>query len=224
MIHIGDSVSEKLPPCKCGREGKDGSWRRPLDGVHGGVPDENRPIGLSKEEIIAALGRLNDYLAGAGVIGELCLFGGTAMVLVFNARLSTRDVDAIFMPATLIRELAVKVAEERGLSSTWLNDGVKGFQSDQPEITQESVPQFSHLRIYRPSANYLLAMKCMASRTSGPETAGDRGDILVLINHLGLKTSEEVIQNVTRFFPPERILPKTQFMIHEVIADLKSRN
>jgi len=184
------------------------------------MPDENLPPGLSKDEIVAALGRLNDFLAEANVIGELCLFGGTAMVLAFNARLSTRDVDAIFMPATLIRELAAKVAEERGLSANWLNDGVKGFQSTNPEVTQDSVPQFSHLRVYRPSANYLLAMKCMASRSGGPETSGDKDDIMTLIRHLDLKTSDQVIENVTRFFPPERILPKTQFMIHEILATL----
>jgi len=184
------------------------------------MPEENRPPGLSKEEIIAALDRLNDYLAEANVIGEICLFGGTAMVLVFNARLSTRDVDAIFMPAALMRDLAAKVAEERGLSTTWLNDGVKGFQSNKPEVTQDSVPQFSHLRVYRPSAEYLLAMKCMASRTSGFETFGDKDDIVTLIRHLGLKTVDEVMENLVRFFPPERILPKTQFMIHEVVSNL----
>ena len=84
------------------------------------MPDGNRSSGLTKDEIIAALGQLNDYLKEADIIGELCLFGGTAMVLAFNARLSTRDVDAIFKPPTLIRELAAKIAEERGLSSTWL--------------------------------------------------------------------------------------------------------
>jgi hypothetical protein len=187
------------------------------------MPDENRPVGLTKDEIIAALEQLNGHLTEANVIGELCLFGGTAMVLAFNARLSTRDVDAIFKPATLIRDLAAKVAEERGLSSSWLNDGVKGFQSSHPELTQDSVPQFSHLRIYRPSANYLLAMKCMASRASGAETSGDKDDIITLINHLGLKTVEEVMANLTRFFPPERILPKTQFMIHEIISDLTAK-
>ena len=186
------------------------------------MPEENRPPGLSKDEIIAALRRLNDHLAEMNVIGELCLFGGTAMVLVFNARLSTRDVDAIFKPATLIRELAAKVAEERGLSKDWLNDGVKGFQSESAEVTQEFVPQFSHLRVYRPSAKYLLAMKCMASRTSGPETSGDRDDIITLIKYLGLKTTEEVMGNLIRFFPPDRILPKTQFMIYEVISELNS--
>jgi hypothetical protein len=65
-------------------------------------------------------------------------------------------------------------------------------------------------------------MKCMASRAGSAETTGDKDDIVVLIKHLGLKTSDEVMENLTRFFPPERILPKTQFMVHEVIAGLNS--
>jgi hypothetical protein len=184
------------------------------------MPDEHRPPGLSKDEIVGALEDLNHLLQEAGVIGEICLFGGTVMVLAFNARLSTRDVDAIFQPAALIRELAARVAEERGISSSWLNDGVKGFQSTSPEITQDSVPQFSHLRVFRPSASYLLAMKCMAARAADPETTGDKNDILTLIRNLGLNTEEEVMERVVRFFPAERILPKTQFMIHEIIAEL----
>jgi hypothetical protein len=184
------------------------------------VAADNSEIGLSKDEIIAALSQLNDLLVGENVIGEICLFGGTAMVLVFNARLSTRDVDAIFKPAPLIRELAEKIADERGLPRHWLNDGVKGFQANNPEITQDSVPQFSNLRIYRPTAEYLLAMKCMAARAIGPETSGDRNDIMLLIRYLNLKTTEEIVENLTHFFPPERILPKTQFMIHEVISEL----
>jgi hypothetical protein len=184
------------------------------------MPEENRSHGLSKSEIIAALERLNFHLSNAGVIGEICLFGGAAMVLVFNARLSTRDVDAIFKPSALIREMAAKIAEESGLPLEWLNDGVKGFQADNAEITQDAVPQFSHLRIFRPSAEYLLAMKCLAARANDPETSGDKRDILTLVKHLGLKTEDQVMENLLRFFPAKRILPKTQFMIHEVIAEL----
>jgi hypothetical protein len=142
------------------------------------------------------------------------------MVLVFNARLSTRDVDAIFQPATLLRELAGQVARESGLAENWLNDGVKGFQSDRPEITAEALPQFSHLRMLRPTAEYLLAMKCLAARAADREMSGDQADILFLIRHLGFRTEDQVLANLTRFFPPERIPPKTQFMIHEVIAEL----
>ena len=56
------------------------------------------PEALSKEVILDALGRLNDALKNRDVRGELCLFGGAVMVLAFQARPSTQDVDAIFRP------------------------------------------------------------------------------------------------------------------------------
>ncbi|MFU8892400.1 MAG: hypothetical protein ACNA8L_02120 [Luteolibacter sp.] len=40
---------------------------------------------------------MNDLLHEKGAIGELCIFGGAAMVLAFDARESTRDVDAVFV-------------------------------------------------------------------------------------------------------------------------------
>jgi hypothetical protein len=142
------------------------------------------------------------------------------MVLVFNARLSTRDVDAIFEPTSIIRQISLEIAQELGWPSDWLNDGVKGFQSAQAETTTVGVPQFDHLRVYRPTTEYLLAMKCMASRALSAESAGDQHDIRILVQNLKLTTSDQVMDVVTRFFPPERIPAKTQFMIHEVIAGL----
>jgi len=61
----------------------------------------------------------------------------------------------------------------------------------------------------------------MAARAADAETAGDKSDIMVLIKNLGLKTEEEVMEKVTRFFTVERILPKTQFMIHEIMTELR---
>jgi hypothetical protein len=79
---------------------------------------------LTREAILAALCALSDELGKQAVIGEVCLFGGTVMVLAFAARVSTKDVDALFQPAQLIRELARRVGEEQHLPEHWLNDGV----------------------------------------------------------------------------------------------------
>jgi hypothetical protein len=188
------------------------------------VEDRSQPTALSRDDILAGLTKLDERLENAGVTGEICLFGGTVMVLAFNARLSTRDVDAIFEPAALIRELSARIAEELGWPSDWLNDGVKGFQSAKAEVTSADLPQFPHLRIFRPTSEYLLAMKCMAARALSLESAGDGRDIATLIRHLGLTSSNEVLDLVARFFPPERIPAKTQFMIHEIIAQLQKEN
>src|SRR5579871_6766649 len=92
--------------------------------------------GLTKPTILKAFQELSDGLAKEGARGELCLFGGTVMVLAYAARVSTKDVDAVFQPAQKIRELARKIAEAEDLPSGWLNDAVKGFFSTKHEVMQ----------------------------------------------------------------------------------------
>jgi hypothetical protein len=187
-----------------------------MDDPHGSTP-------LTKETILKALSILNEKLREEGVIGEICLFGGTAMALAFNARLSTKDVDAVFEPPEVFRRRAREIAEEMNLSSSWLNDGVKGYVSNAAEYTSDGLPQMSNLRIIRPTAEYLLAMKCMAARFPSYTTKGDRDDIAFLLNRLGLTDAEAVYKLVEKFYPPERILPKTHFLIREVMESQSSR-
>lgn len=179
------------------------------------LPNDHSPLG--KETILKALALLNEKLREEGIVGEICLFGGTAMVLAFNARLSTQDVDAVFEPPEVFRRRAREIAEEINLPADWLNDGVKGYVSAVPEYTTDGLPEMPHLRIIRPTAEYLLAMKCMASRFASYSTKGDRDDVAFLLNHLRLTDAESVLKIVERFYPPERILPKTQFLIHELL-------
>lgn len=174
---------------------------------------------LNKAVIMEALARLNGKFKNEGVMGEICLFGGTAMVLAFNARLSTKDVDAIFQPPDIFRRCAAAVAAEMDLPVNWLNDGVKGFVSPTPSYTTDDLKQMSNLRIIRPTAEYLLAMKCMAARSPAYDTRGDREDILFLASRLGLQKAEEVLGVVESFYGTREILPKTHFMILEVMEE-----
>ncbi len=177
---------------------------------------------LAKKTILAALSQLNDELAREHVQGELCLFGGVVMVLAFHARPATKDVDAVFQPTDQMRRAAVTVQTALGLPDGWLNDGVKGWLSPQGETTEAGLPQFSNLRITRPTASYLLAMKALAARAAGPEGKGDRQDIITLIQHLALKTPAAVFELIERFYPSQRILPKTEFLIREIFDEFSS--
>jgi hypothetical protein len=176
--------------------------------------------GLSREAILQALGALSDELGRRGVAGEVCLFGGTVMVLAFTARLSTKDVDALFQPSPQIREIARRVAEEQGLPADWLNDGVKGFVSARHETTAGNLPQFPHLRLTMPVPEYLLAMKCMAARLGGTTgEASDVPDILFLIRHLRLGSAAEVLEIVGQYYPANRIPVKTQYLVEGLFEE-----
>jgi hypothetical protein len=179
---------------------------------------------LSKELILAALVRLNELLHEKGIMGELCIFGGAAMVLAFDARDSTRDVDGIFVPKQEVITLAMQVAKEFGFEPNWLNDGVKGFISDKAEITADGMPIFENLRILRPTTEYLLAMKCLASRAAEFGTEGDRADIITLLKRTGITDATAVCDLVTRYYKESLLPPRVRFYIEELVAELNTEN
>ncbi len=178
---------------------------------------------LTREQILRALAGLSDELSKQGIMGEICLFGGTAMILAFTARLTTKDVDAIFQPAGTIRELARRIATQQDLPEQWLNDGVKGFVSEHHETTTGELPQFPHLRMTMPVPEYLLAMKCMASRIASAtaEEPSDVSDIVFLIRRLGLKSPQEVLDMIGQYYPAERIPVKAQYLVESLFEEGK---
>jgi len=176
---------------------------------------------LTRSQISEAFLELNSHLEAAGAMGEINLFGGTAMMLVFDARDSTRDVDAVFVPKKVIQEAIIKTALKLNLPANWINDGVKVFLSESAIMGLLPFPEFSHLRLLAPSPEYLLAMKCMAARVSDYETGGDRHDVLFLLKHLGIRDGAEVLKIVEHYYGSQPIHVKTRYFIEEVMEDLK---
>jgi len=120
---------------------------------------------LTKQEIIAALKRLGDLAQQQGYSIELLLVGGAAMVLMFDARPSTHDVDVLILSpaeAQIVRKLARQVAQEYELSPDWLNDGAKGYLVG---VSQgEAIFSAPGIVIKSPAIAQLLAMKLSAWR------------------------------------------------------------
>jgi hypothetical protein len=184
----------------------------------------SQPTGsaLTREAILRALTSLAEELGQREITGELCLFGGTVMVLAFNARISTKDVDALFQPAQTIRDAARQIGKEQQLPADWLNDGVKGYVSTRHETTSGNLPQFPHLRLTMPVPEYLLAMKCMASRLGGiAGEASDIADIVFLIRHLDLGSAQDVLNLVGQYYPANRIPVKTQYLVEGLFEEGK---
>lgn len=166
---------------------------------------------LTKAQILELFQKVNKELAARGEIGEIGLVGGAVMCLVYNARAATKDVGAIFEPASILREIAKMIAEREGLSPDWLNDAAKGYIL--PGFKQEEVLSLSNLRVWAPEARYMLAMKCVSARWD----TNDRDDVIFLIQHLQLKTPEEIFSIIEKFYPSNQIPPKTKFFIEKVV-------
>ncbi len=167
---------------------------------------------FSKEDIKRLFGLLNDQMRLESLEGEAYLVGGAVMCLVFNARPSTKDVDAYFQPAQKIREAAARVGAMSGIKEDWLNDAVKGYFSDKGEY--DAFLELSHLRVFTARPEYLLAMKCLAMRIG--EEFHDIDDIRYLIRYLNFKTYQEAVDVMTRFYPLERFPQKTLYALEEI--------
>lgn len=164
---------------------------------------------MSAEEIKQYLAELNDELSAMNVKGEVCLYGGAVMCIAFNARPATKDVDAVFEPVRVIGNAANKIAERHNLPIDWLNNGVKMFLV---EHEKEVLFDWLNLKVYVPSADYLLAMKTLAARAN----TSDRADIEFLIGKLNLQTSEQVFEIVKDYYPRKEIKAATTFFIEEL--------
>jgi hypothetical protein len=156
---------------------------------------------------------LNEALRDEGIEGELFVVGGAVMCLAYAARPSTQDVDALFRPAREIRTAAARVAVEAGLPPDWLNDGVKGFLSERGQFTP--FLELDHLRVMVAQPEYLLAMKCLAMRI-GAEFH-DEDDVRYLLRHLDIRSYEQAVTVITRYYPRERFPQKTLYALAELL-------
>ena len=168
----------------------------------------------SKRDIERLFRQLNDELAGTGVTGEVYLVGGAVMCLVFDARRSTKDIDAFFRPARAVREAAQRVAAASGLSPDWLNDAVKGYLSDKGDF--RPYLESSNLRVLTAAPEYLLAMKCLAMRLG--EEFHDEDDVRFLLRYLNLVDYRAALEILTRYYPLEQFPQKTLYALEEILA------
>jgi hypothetical protein len=169
---------------------------------------------LSKADITRLFDLLDAELSGAAAAGELYLVGGAVMCLVFDARPSTRDVDALFRPTRVVREAAARVAVKAGVRQDWLNDAVKGYLSPRGEF--ETYLELPHLRVFVARPQYLLAMKCAAMRLG--EEFYDVDDVRYLLRYLDVRSPDEALAIVTAYFDEAQLLPKTRLILEELLG------
>jgi hypothetical protein len=76
--------------------------------------------------------------------------------------------------------------------------------------------EFDHLRIMVAQPEYLLAMKALAMRI-GAEFH-DEEDVRYLLRHLDVRSYEQALAVLTKYYPLERFPRKTLYALEELLG------
>jgi len=166
---------------------------------------------LSHALILEALEALARELEAAGSTRqEIVLAGGAALVLLYNARDSTRDVDYCSLGSAgsaALRDAARRVAASLELPEDWLNDGAKGYLKGL--LPGAVLLDRTALRVRALGPQQLLAMKLSAWRDDV-----DISDARLLLPEVP-GAREEVWSAIEPFLVPGREL-KARFAFEDL--------
>lgn len=180
---------------------------------------------FTREDLVEGLGDLGSAAVSAGKIIDLAVYGGSCLMLVSNFRQASQDVDAVASTdQRFIDGAAAEIAIRRGWPRDWLNDGVRTYLSPNVEAPDDLAWAATYpdertpgLRVYVPTAEYMLAMKLMSLRIGGVEGEKDRGDIDKLIAVVAIATPEALVALAARYYPEARVSSKLRAAAAELI-------
>jgi hypothetical protein len=168
---------------------------------------------LDRDKLLAAFDEIGRAAAAAGTRLEIVVYGGSALTLASNFRFSTEDVDVAALerpwPEWLQRTVE-RLAREMGWLEDWFNDAVAFHLSVLADRSADHLEFGTFPRdgstpgliVYVPTARYLLALKLKAVRLNDPGRGDqERLDILNLMKLLDIRTVDDAISVLGRYFP-----------------------
>lgn len=129
-------------------------------------------------------------ITGRKTSAEIIIVGGGSVLLNYDFRMNSVDVDAFNTYESAIKDAAKLVADKYNLSQQWLNDDFKKTPSYSPRLRQYSsyYKTFSNvLEIRTISRECLVAMKMV----SGRKYKNDLSDILGIL-YYHYKNDDEI--------------------------------
>lgn len=148
---------------------------------------------MSKSDIDLYLKELTKIIRknkrNSGVTYELILVGGASILVNYEFRNSTSDVDCIDVGNILMNDAIAKVAEKYSLPSDWINTDFKITKSYSNKLINYSTyyKTFGNgtLEIRTIKDEYLIAMKLV----SGRKYKNDLSDIIGIVNEINKERS-----------------------------------
>lgn len=168
---------------------------------------------LDREKLLQAFDEIGRAAVAAGTRLQIAVYGGSALMLASNFRFATEDVDVSRLEQPWpewLRSTVDKLAKKNGWAEDWFNDGVVFHLSALADPVDDHLefstfprgPVEPGLMVYLPSAAYFLALKLKAIRVNDPVRGEqERLDVLNLMHVVGVRTAEEAIELLARYFP-----------------------
>ncbi|QXX76376.1 hypothetical protein [Methylovirgula sp. HY1] len=181
---------------------------------------------LSINDLQDGLKELGEAAANAGKIIDLAIYGGSCLMLVSNFRVASEDVDAVAATdQPFIDKIAKAIAKRKSWPQDWLNDGVKTYLSPKVDLPDAHTLFATYpseakpgLRVFVPTAEYMLAMKLMALRIDEISGNKDKEDITNLIKIVNIKSKADLIALAAQYYPEAKVSAKLHLAADHLIA------
>ena len=163
--------------------------------------EKSNDIGLlDKNKLMKIFDYLNERLKENQLQLEITIYGGSIMTMVYDNRPATKDIDCVFSNANSklldnILELAKSIFS---LSEDWINEEIKEPLKSLLKEDKETYKVYSNLKLLKPTAKQLLAMKVLAART---EPAKDFIDAFILCKDLNITSKRQLLDVVSIYIP-----------------------
>ncbi len=171
------------------------------------------PKPFTRAQLVEALEELGALSRASGKIIDIAIYGGSCLMLASNFRVATADVDAVALnDQSFIDQAAQSIAARHDWPPDWLNDGVRTYLSPLVDAHEHhellrTYPSEAEpgLRVFVPTAEYMLAMKLIAMRIDSASGEKDLEDILNLLDVTSIASKDEIVKFAASFYPEARV-------------------
>jgi len=165
---------------------------------------------------------------------EIVIVGGASVMLNYNFREGTTDIDSVLQASSVMKDIINKVGDENELPTGWINEDFKKTSSYSDKLIEHSKYYKTFcgcLNVRTVTGEYLLAMKLRSYR----EYKHDMSDIIGIIKEqkeFGFPLSIDTIQNAFFELYDEEINPELlkvvkQYLdsddLEEVLYDIRNK-
>ena len=176
---------------------------------------------LNPEKPFELFELLSARLQQRRVRGHVYIVGGAAMTLAFGRKRKRKAVDARIrkrgVEHAVMLEAAQEIADEQGLAKNWLEELATAFAPRGEDPRAPTLFDSPYLVVTGASAEHMLAMKLRAGGVA------DREDIAILVQYLGVKTTEEALNLHAGLFPETPVSRRAHAYLDEAIRNTPAK-